>query len=54
MTNLCQALRCLPNAGGLLDQDPRDVYMIECVLTAQAERQKMDYDRQRSEAQMRR
>lgn len=42
ITNLCQALHVLPHAGGLYDQDPRDIYMIECVLAAQAEKMEMD------------
>jgi hypothetical protein len=42
LTNLCQALHVLPRAGGLYDQDPRDIYMISCVLSAQAEKAEMD------------
>lgn len=53
MASICQALHCLPREGGLLDQDARDVYMIECVLSAQAERQQLEYERQKNQAPMR-
>lgn len=46
LTNLCQTLHVLPRAGGLLDQDARHVYMIECVLAAQNERAEMERKRQ--------
>lgn len=46
MTNLCQALHVLPQAGGLLDQDALHVYMIECVLSAQNERAEMERNKQ--------
>jgi hypothetical protein len=46
MTNLCQALHVLPQAGGLLDQDAMHIYMIECVLSAQVEKSEMEQRKQ--------
>jgi hypothetical protein len=51
MTNLCQALNCLPRAGGLLDQDSYQVWLMQKVLEAQAERAELD--RKRTESQNR-
>lgn len=48
MTNICQALHALPKAGGVLDQDSYHIYMIQCVLAAQAEKDELDRKRQRS------
>lgn len=45
VTNLCQALHVLPRAGGLYDQDARDIYMISCVLSAQHEKAELDSKR---------
>lgn len=42
MTNLCKVLGVLPRAGGLLDQDAYDVYMMQAVLAAQAEREELE------------
>jgi hypothetical protein len=39
MTLLCQALHCLPRAGGLMDQDYWDVIRMKWVIEAQAERE---------------
>ena len=42
MTQVCQALRALPQAGGVLDQDSYHIYMIQCVLAAQAEKDELE------------
>jgi hypothetical protein len=34
---MCTKLGCLPGPGGLLDQDAYYVYMMQCVIEAQAE-----------------
>jgi len=44
--NLCRAFHVLPRAGGLYDQDSRDVYMMAAVLSAQAEREEMERKQQ--------
>lgn len=48
MTNVCQALNALPKAGGVLDQDSYHIYMIQCVLAAQAEKHELEQKRARS------
>lgn len=42
LTGLCQSLGVLPRGGGLLDQDSYHVYMMQCVLSAQAEKANRD------------
>jgi hypothetical protein len=42
ITNLCQALQCLPGPGGLLDQDSYMMWMIEAVLVVQGEKQQLE------------
>jgi hypothetical protein len=45
MTRLCQELHCLPNAGGLFDQDSYHVHLMKLVLEADVERANKDADR---------
>lgn len=47
MTRLCQELHCLPHAGGIKDQDARDVWLMKQVLLADIERAKLDKQRNR-------
>lgn len=46
MVSLCQTFYCLPNSGGLLDQDPFWVEAMGVVIAAQA--QKAEIDRAKS------
>lgn len=39
---LCQEFHCLPDAGGLFDQDSYRMWQIELVTAAQAERAKLE------------
>jgi hypothetical protein len=43
----CKALGVLPRAGGLFDQDAEDVFRIQCVLAADAEREHLERERQK-------
>lgn len=45
MTVMCQEFNCLPNEGGLLDQDSYYVWLLMAVIEAQAERQKIENKR---------
>jgi hypothetical protein len=38
----CQALKCLPKPGGLLDQDAYQVIVMQMVIGAQNEKQERD------------
>lgn len=39
---MCEKLNCLPQVGGLLDQDAYYVYMLQCVYAARAEKEEKD------------
>lgn len=45
MTNMCQSLHCLPNAGGLFDQDPYMIEGMKLVMMAQNEKDEMESNR---------
>lgn len=45
---LCHALRVLPEAGGLFDQDSYIVYGLHCYLAAERERTNRDVERQQN------
>jgi hypothetical protein len=51
---MCRHLRCLPEAGGLKDQDSRDVWLLGIVAKAEAERHKLDQKQREAEARGRR
>lgn len=42
MTRLCQALHCLPDEGGLLNQDSYHVWLMQQVLAADVEAENRD------------
>lgn len=42
LTNMCQLFHCLPNEGGLLDQDHFNVLAMAVVLEARADREKFE------------
>lgn len=48
---MCKEFNCLPNAGGLLDQDAYHVWIMEQVATAQGERH--EKERKSAEARQR-
>lgn len=50
MTNLCTRFRCLPDPGGLLQQDAFNVWIMQHVLAAQDEREELDSKKQESKA----
>lgn len=41
----CQSMRCLPQAGGLLDQDSCFVFLLQVVLLADMEREQIEQKR---------
>jgi hypothetical protein len=47
MTQLCQALNCLPGPGGLLQQDSYYVWMMQIVLHAEAEKAQREQERKK-------
>jgi hypothetical protein len=47
IVRMCQGLQALPRAGGLLDQDSYFVYLLSVVLSADAEKEKMEESRAR-------
>lgn len=49
LTNLCQALHCLPQPGGLLDQDGYLVSLMKTVLIAQNEKEQLEADKAKKE-----
>jgi hypothetical protein len=51
LTQVCQGMRALPRAGGVLDQDSYHIYMIQTVLAAQAEKAELDRKRDASSVQ---
>jgi hypothetical protein len=42
LASMCEALHCLPQAGGLLDQDSYYVYMLQAVLAANQKKHEME------------
>jgi hypothetical protein len=46
LTNICQAMNALPRSGGVLDQDSYLIYGMELVLNAQAERRRLEDQRE--------
>ena len=50
MTNMCQAFHSLPQPGGLLDQDSYHVTGMMLVLEVQAEKEKLDMEKERARA----
>lgn len=51
MAGLCSKFHCLPDQGGLMDQDPLKVWFLTIYLEAQQERERRDQDRQKREQQ---
>ncbi len=51
MAFLCETYHVLPEAGGVLDQDPVNIRILRMVADARAERQELD--RQKSKSQRR-
>jgi hypothetical protein len=48
MANFCDRIQCLPGPGGLRQQDSKDIWLMQVVWAAQAE--KREFDRKREEA----
>jgi hypothetical protein len=42
LTSMCEIFHCLPGPGGLLDQDPKLLYMMREVIFAKGEKSKVD------------
>lgn len=45
-TVMCQQLNTLPRAGGLYDQDSYLIYLMQCVITVQNEKQERDFKKE--------
>jgi len=45
LASMCEIFHCLPNAGGLLDQDPLVMRMIREVVLARAEKSEAEQQR---------
>lgn len=54
ITNLCEALHCLPKPGGLLDQDPDHIRWMTAILVAKAEKQELEAEKAKQQANERR
>jgi hypothetical protein len=48
LTNMCQTMNALPRPGGVLDQDSYLIWGMEIVLNAQAERRRLNEEKERS------
>lgn len=44
---MCQEFHCLPEVGGILDQDPMFIYFTEVVLEAKVTRQELEEARRK-------